>query len=175
MAVVTICSDFGAPKIKSVTISTFFPSICCEVMGLDAMIFVYWMSSFKPAFLLTSFILIKRLFSSSSLSDIRVETYVPLHIWSCSSNLDSSLWFIQPSIFMMYSAYKLNKQDDNIQPWHNSFPIWNQSVVSCPVLTVASWHAYKFPRRKVRWSCISISWKIFHTLLWSTQSFWHNQ
>ena len=28
-------------KIKSVTISTFFPSICREVMGLDAMIFVY--------------------------------------------------------------------------------------------------------------------------------------
>ena len=39
----------------------------------------------------------------------------------------------------MYSAYKLNKQDDNIQPCHTSFPIWNQSVVPCPVLTVASW------------------------------------
>ena len=30
---------------------------------------------------------------------------------------------------MMYSAYKLNKQDDNIQPWRTPFPIWNQSVV----------------------------------------------
>ena len=29
----------------------------------------------------------------------------------------------------MYSAYKLNKQGDNIQPWHAPFPIWNQSVV----------------------------------------------
>ena len=29
------------------------------------------------------------------------------------------------------SAYKLNKQGDNIQPWHTSFPIWNQSVVPC--------------------------------------------
>ena len=28
----------------------------------------------------------------------------------------------------MYSAYKLNKQGDNIQPWC-TFPIWNQSVV----------------------------------------------
>ena len=36
----------------------------------------------------------------------------------------------------MYSAYKLNKQGDNIQPWRTSFPIWNQSVVTCPVLTV---------------------------------------
>jgi len=44
----------------------------------------------------------------------------------------------------MYSAYKLNKQDDNIQPWCTLFPIWNQSVVPCPVLTVASWPEYKF-------------------------------
>ena len=35
----------------------------------------------------------------------------------------------------MYSAYKLNKQGDNIQPWCTPFPIWNQSVVPCPVLT----------------------------------------
>ena len=41
----------------------------------------------------------------------------------------------------MYSAYKLNKQGDNIQPWCTPFPIWNQSVVPCPVLTVASWPA----------------------------------
>ena len=27
----------------------------------------------------------------------------------------------------MYSAYKLNKQGDNIQPWRTPFPIWNQS------------------------------------------------
>ena len=39
----------------------------------------------------------------------------------------------------MYSAHKLNKQGDNIQPWCTPFPIWNQSVVPCPVLTVASW------------------------------------
>ena len=37
---------------------------------------------------------------------------------------------------MMYSAYKLNKQGDNIQPWCTPFPIWNQSVVPCPVLTL---------------------------------------
>ena len=39
------------------------------------------------------------------------------------------------------SAYKLNKQGNNIQPWQTPFPIWNQSVVPCPVLTVASWSA----------------------------------
>ena len=37
-------------KIKSVTASTFSPSICHRVMGLDAMVFIFWMLSFKPAF-----------------------------------------------------------------------------------------------------------------------------
>ena len=70
----------------------------------------------------------------------------------------------------MYSEYMLNKQGDNIQPWHTPFLIWNQSVVPCPVLTVASWSAYRFLRRQVRWSGIPISWRIFHSLWWSTQS-----
>ena len=61
----------------------------------------------------------------------------------------------------MYSAYKLNKQGDNIQPWCTPFPIWNQSVVPCPILTVAFCPAYRFLRRQVRWSGISISWRIF--------------
>ena len=67
-------------KIKSVTVSTFSPSICQKVMGLDAMIFILWILSFKPAFPLSSFTL-KRLFSSSSLSAIRVVYH--LHIWGC--------------------------------------------------------------------------------------------
>ena len=54
----------------------------------------------------------------------------------------------------MYSAYKLNKQNDSIQSWHTPFPIWNQSVFPCPVLIVASWPAYRFLRRQVRWSGI---------------------
>ena len=41
-------------------------------VGLDAMILVFWMLSFKPTFSLSSFTFIKRLFSSSSLSAIRV-------------------------------------------------------------------------------------------------------
>ena len=63
---------------------------------------------------------------------------------------------------MMYSAYKLNKQGDNIQLWHTRFTIWNQSV-PCPVLTVASWPTYRFLRRQVRWSSIPICLRIFHT------------
>ena len=43
------------PKIKFVTISIFFPSICHEVMGPDAVIFVIWMLSFKPTLSLSFF------------------------------------------------------------------------------------------------------------------------
>ena len=62
MTAVTIHSDFGAKKIKSVTVSTFSPSICHEVMGPGAMILVLWMLSFKPAFSLS----IKRFPDSSA-------------------------------------------------------------------------------------------------------------
>ena len=65
----------------------------------------------------------------------------------------------------MYSAHKLNKQGDNIEPYSTLFPILNQSIVPCPVLTVASWLAYRFLRRQVRWSGIAIFWRIFHSLL----------
>ena len=86
-------------KIKSVTVSIVSPSVCHEVMGLVAMILVFWMLSFKSAFSLSSFTIIKRLFSSSSLSAIRLVTsgYLRLLIIS-PGNLDSSFCFIQPSI-----------------------------------------------------------------------------
>ena len=60
------------PKIKSATVSTVSPSISYEVMWPDAMIFIFWMLSFKPTFSLSSFTFNKRLFSSSSLSAISV-------------------------------------------------------------------------------------------------------
>ena len=46
------------------TVSIISPSICHEVMGLDAMILVFWMFSFKPIFSFYSFTFIRRLFSS---------------------------------------------------------------------------------------------------------------
>jgi len=131
---------------------------------------VFWMLSINPNFSL-SFTFVKRLYSSFYLSAIRVmsSAYLRLLIFllailipTCASS--------SPAFLMMYSAYKLNKQGDNIQPWHTPFPIWNQSFVPCPVLTVASWSAYRFLRRQVRWSGIPISFRIFHSLLWSIQS-----
>ena len=130
------------------------------------MILVFWMLSFKPTFSLSSFTSIKRLFSSSSLSAIRVvsSAYLRLLIFllailipACSSS--------SPAFLVMYSAYKLYKQGDNVQPCCTPFPIWNQCVVPCPVLTVASWTAYRFLKRQVRWSDIPISWRIFQFLL----------
>ena len=159
------------PKIKSLTVSIVSPSICHEVMGQDDMVLVFWMLSFKPTFSLSSFTFIKRLLSFSSLSAIRAVSSVYLRlliflpailILACASS--------SPAFHMMYSAYKLNKQGDNIQPWQTTFLIWNQSVVPCPVLTAASWPAYRFFRRHIRWSGIPTSWRIFHNLLWSTWS-----
>ena len=144
-------------------------------MGLDAMIFIFWMLSFKPALSPSSFTLIKRLFSYSSLSSIRVVSsaylrlliFLPVYLTpACAS---SSLAF-----YMRFSAYEINKQGENIQAWCTPFPVLNQSFVPCPFWTVASWlTAYRFLRRQVRqvkWYSIPISWRIFHSLLWSTQS-----
>ena len=137
--------------------------------GLDAMILVFWMLIFKPTF--------HSPFSLSSRGSLVFLHFLPqgwchLHIWDywyfsvfipgCDS---SSLVF-----HMMYSAYKLNKQNDNIQPGRTPFPVLNQFIVPCLVLTLASWPAYRFLRRQVRYSGIPISWRIFHSLLWSIQS-----
>ena len=79
--------------------------------------------------------------------------------------LDSSLCFIQPSVSHDVLCIEVNKQGDNIQPWRTPFPIWNKSVVPCPVLTVASWPAYRFLKRQVRWSGIPISLRIFQFIV----------
>ena len=71
MAAITICSDFGAQKNKVWHCFHCFPIYLPWSDGTDAMIFIFWMLSFKPTFSLSSFTFIKRLFSSS-LSTIRV-------------------------------------------------------------------------------------------------------
>ena len=90
MATVTIDSDFGAQENKICHCFIFFPSICCEVMGLDAMILVFWVVSFKPTFSLYFFTFIKRLFSSPSFSAIRVvsSAYLRLLIFLPNTSWD---------------------------------------------------------------------------------------
>ena len=161
---------FEPQKIKSANIYTVSLPICHEVMGPDAMIFVFWMLSFKPTFLLSSFTFIKRLFSFSLLSAIRVvsSAYLRLLIFlpaililACASS--------SPAFLLIYSAYKLNKQGDNIQPWCTPFA--DLKPVCCSMFSsVSSWLEYRFLKRQVRWSAIPISFRIFHIFLWSTQS-----
>ena len=138
-------------KIKSVTVWTFSRSICNDMMGLDTMILVFLMLSFKSTFLLSYFTFIKKLYCSSSLSAIRVvsSAYLRLLIFLLAI-LISVYDSLSPEFHMMYTAYKLNKQGESIQPWYTTFPILNQSVVPCLVLTVASWLSYRFLRRQVR-------------------------
>ena len=182
------------------------------------------MLSFKPAFSLSSFTFIKRLFSSSLLSALRVMSSAYLGIAVSPGSLDSSLCFIQPGIshhvlsilgftgalvvnnlaanagnvrdmgllpgsgrfpegghdntlqfscwripmdrgawqisvhrvaqswtqlkqLNTHSAYKLSKQGDSTALMY-SFPSFDSHfVIPCPVLTVASWRAYRFLRR----------------------------
>ena len=135
------------------------------------MILVFWTLSFKPTFSPSSFTFIKGLFSSFSLSAISVVSseYLRLVIF-LPATLIPDCALSNLALRMMYSAYNLNKQGDNIQPWCTPFTIWNQSSVPCPVPTLASWSAYRFLRREVRWSGIQFSLRILHSCLWSTPS-----
>ena len=134
--------------VHEVTKSQIWLSDWIELMGLDAITLDVWMLNFKPAFSLSCFIFMKRIFSSSSLyaKNVVSSAYLRLLIFllailtpACAS---SSLVFLT-----MYSAYKLNKQSDNIQPWCSPFAIWNQSILPCLVLNVSSWPAYRPLRR----------------------------
>ena len=154
-------------KIKSLTFSIVSPSMCYKMMGPDTKTVIFWVLSqlFHSPLSLSS-----RGSYGSLLSAIRVvsSAYLRLLIFllavlmpACASS--------SPAFLMMYSTCKLNKQGNDIQPWCTPFPIWKQSVVPCTVLTVASWLAYRFLRRQVRWSGIPISFRIFNSLWWSTQ------
>ena len=91
MAAVTICSDFGAQENKVCHCFHYFSSTCHEVMGLDAMIFLFWMLSFKPAF-------------HSPLSPSSRGSLVPLHFlhlrW-CHLHIWGYWYFIWQSWFQL--------------------------------------------------------------------------
>ena len=104
----------GPKKIKSVTVSIFFPIYLPWGDGTRCPDLAFWILSSKPAFTLSSFTFIKKLVSSSSLSAIRV---CHLYIWGylfllvilipvCTST--------SPTFCKMYSTYKLYKQGDII-------------------------------------------------------------
>ena len=150
MAALNICSDFGARKLRVCQCFHCLPIYLPWNDGTRWHDLRFLNMTIKLTFSLYSSI--KRHFSSllSSISVVS-STYLRLLIFllailipACTS---SSMAFL-----LMYTAYELNKQGDNIQLWHTPFPTWNQSIVPCPVLTVTYWPAYRFLRRQVRWS-----------------------
>ena len=153
MAAITICSDFGAPKNKAWHCFHCFPIYLPWSDGSRCHDLSFLSVELKPTFSLFSFAFINGLFGSFSAIRVVSSAYLRLLIFlpailipACASS--------SPTFRMMYTAYKLNKQGDNIQPWCTPFPLWNQSIVLCPVLTAASWPAYRFLKRQVRWSGI---------------------
>ena len=169
MAAVTILNDFRAQEEEICHYFNFFPLYLLWSNGArwhDLSFFLIF--SFKVSLSFFSFNFIKKLFSSSSLFAIKVVSFAclrllmflpPVLIPAC--NLSS------PEFLMMCSAHRLNKQGDCRQPCHTLFSILSQSVVTYSILTVASWPAYRFLRRQVRYSHLL---KSCHCLLWSTQS-----
>ena len=169
MAAVTICSDLRAQKNKVSHCFHCFPIYLPWSEGPDATIFDFWIMSFKLAFSLSSFTFIKKLITSFTFTKGSVICILRLLIFLLEILIPTCVSSSQ-AFHIIYSAYKLSKQGDNIQPGHTPYQIWNQFVVPCQLQTFAPWPAYTFLRREVRSSGIPICLRIFHSLLWSTQS-----
>ena len=144
VAAVTICSNFGAPENKVCHCFHCFPIYLPWSDGTGCHNLHFLNVEFQASFFTSSFNFIKRLFSFSLLSAISAvsSAYVMLLIFlpailipSCASS--------SPAFHIMYFVYYLNKQGDNIQPWHTPFLIFNQSIVPCPFLVFTSWPAYR--------------------------------
>ena len=145
MAAATICSDFGGPNNKVCHCFHCFPIYLPWSDGTRCHDLSFLNVELKTNFFTLFFHFPQETLRSSLLSAIRVVSSVYLRLLIflpeilipvCASS--------SPEFHMIYSAYKLNKQGDNIQPWRTPFPIWNQSVVPRPVLTGDSWPAYRF-------------------------------
>ena len=137
MAAVTIHSDFGAeensPR-KWKHCFHCFPIYLPWSDGTGCHDLSFWMLSFKPTFSLSSFTFIKRLFSPSSLSAIRVVSSVYLRLIFLLAILIPDCASSSLAFHMMYSAYKLNKPSDNLI---QTFPqIWSDGNISKLMLWV---------------------------------------
>ena len=152
MAAVTVHNDFGAQKIKAVSFLLFpqpFAMKWWDQMPWSSF-FECWDFKFNQLFHSLLSVFFKRLFSSFAFCHKVGVICISEVIDISPGNLDSSSCFLQGG---------------NIQPWCVPFLIWNQSVAQCPVLTVASWPAYRFLRRQLRWSGIPISFRIFQFIV----------
>ena len=100
----------------------------------------------------------KRLFDFSLLSAVKVLSFAYKRLSITLLVIMCPVWASsRPTVWMVYTIYELNRQSDNIQAWHTTFPMVSWSVFPCQVLTVASWPAYRFLTRQASWCAIPVS------------------
>ena len=127
----------------------------------------------RPLFLLPSIFLSTRVFINESALHIMWPKF-----WSFSFNnspvniqdlfpLGWTGWISLPSKGLSKVFSNTTVQKHQLSGTQLTSPALTST---CSVQTVASWPAYTFLRRQVRWSGIPIFFRIFHSLLWSTQS-----
>ena len=169
MAIGFTHGDFGAQESK---VCHCFPDCsiyCHEVMRQDATILVFWMLNFEPAFSLSCFTFIKRLFRSSLLYAIRVVSspYLRLLIFlpailitTCDS---SSL-----ALCMVCTTEKLNKQVTICSLVVLLSQFWSGHCFMCiPCLSGSNCcflNDIQVSQEAVRWSDLPTSLRVFHSL-----------
>ena len=105
------------PKIKSATVSTISPSICHEVMGLDAMILLFWMFFWMLKFPSSSpYILMRKIWGT------------PINCTTTSEQIHSgkSICFFPPKIYThthMHAHTSGNQHSLLFSPYSHSKPL----------------------------------------------------
>ena len=147
MAAVTICSDFGAQKIKSDTVSTISPSICHEVMGPDAMILVFW---------ILSFVFFKLFFiEGNCFTEFCFFSVKPQHESATGIQISPPFWT------SLLSPTPLG--------WYRALDWVSRVILQIPIGYLFYIWYRKFPCYSFHTSH-PLLLRMFHSLLWSTQS-----
>ena len=134
VAAVTVWSDFGAQENKICHCFHCFPFYLPWNDGTRCYDLSFWMLNFNSVFSFSSFTFIKKLFISFLLSAIRVVPFACLKLLIfLSAILIPVCDSFSLAFHLMYSAFELNKQGDNIQPWHIPFQSLNQYIIPCPM------------------------------------------
>ena len=138
MAAVTICSDFGAPKEEICHYLHLFPFYlsCSNGARCHDLSFFFFNFSLKPAFLLSFFTLIKRLFSSTSLSAIGVVSSAYLRLLMFLPSISTPACNSScPTFLMRCSGHRLNRVTANNCLRYSGCCLVNPYIVSNSFVT----------------------------------------
>ena len=124
MAIVTFCSDFAAQESKTCHCFQFL----CFYLPWSDQILVFRMLRFKPV-IYSPLSPLSRGSSVPLLSALIVVSSAFLRLIFLLALLKPAYDTSSPAFHIMYSAYKLNKQDDHIHICCTPFSILNQSAV----------------------------------------------